>query len=450
MGNLSQAELQEWIDRSTRLFVKKLSINDRSWADDSSKHQNGFYVPDEVRASGFFPELMNKNTAKPHILMAEIDTFWPATGESKNSRLRHFSNKGKEMHLTRVPKSEFSGLTRASLLVAGRLRKPWNGARYWLTVIDSASELAELLESAIDLPSDRRYALFAPVRLTAPMDEIGKLIAELATHHQNGTLDEFISLAAKLPRPEVFAQRAQQEYLEDHGVNTLNPFELPCPGDAIMKISRDIEFRLYRDAELRHRAAEVIRIITSGGDDIVASVVRGFPELNAAFLSASQHRKSRAGRSFEHHVSRLLQDGGIVFKAQMVTGGRRPDFVLPGVSLSGGRKRLPADGLVLSVKTTLRERWKQITSEQFGCPLFLATVDDRVSAQAIHDMEQQNICLVVPEILTKPRDSVYHGSSNVISFREFFDDQIKAMRPGLLSDRKARQIRSGSKGALLA
>lgn len=446
MGDLSQVELQEWIDRSNKLFVKKLSTNDQSWADDSSKHQNGFYVPDEVRTSGFFPELRNENAAKRHILMAEIDTFWPATGESKNSRLRHFSNKGTEMHLTRVPKSEFVGRTPASLLVAGSLKKPRNGARYWLTVIDSASELAELLESAIDLPSDDRYALFAPLRLTAPQDEIEKLIVELATRHRDGTLDEFISFAGTLPRPEVFANRAQQEYLDGHGYAALDPFEIPCPGDAIMKISRDIEFRLYRDAELRHRAAEVIRIISSGGDDIVASVVRGFPKLNAVFLSASQHRKSRAGRSFEHHVSRLLKDGGIAFEAQTVTGGRRPDFVLPGICMSEERMRLPPDALVLSVKTTLRERWKQITLERFGCPLFLATVDDRVSAQAIEEMKQQNICLVVPEILTKPRNAVYRGKSNVISFREFFDDQIKAMRPGLLTGGKAKRGRSAPKG----
>lgn len=33
------------------------------------------------------------------------------------------------------------------------------------------------------------------------------------------------------------------------------------------------------------------------GADIVSSVVRGFPDLDATFLSTSQHRKSRAGRT---------------------------------------------------------------------------------------------------------------------------------------------------------
>lgn len=44
-------------------------------------------------------------------------------------------------------------------------------------------------------------------------------------------------------------------------------------------------------------AAESIRIITNGGTDIVSSVVRGFPDFDATFLSASRHRKSRSGRS---------------------------------------------------------------------------------------------------------------------------------------------------------
>jgi hypothetical protein len=339
------------------------------------------------------------------------------------------------MHLTRVPESEFAGLTPASLVIAGKLKRPNDAAGYWIAVIDSATEEAELLESAFDLPADFRFGLFAPVRLTAPADELQALIAELATCHRNGNLDAFIRSAARLPRPEELARRAQQSYLQQHQLNRLDPYEIGCPGDAIMKISRDIEFKLYKHAELRHRAAEVIRIISSGGTDIVSAVVRGFPELDATFLSASQYRKSRAGRSFEQHISQLLREGGVSFEEQAVTGGRRPDFVLPGLHSLRSRRRAEADALILSAKTTLRERWKQITLERFGCPLFLATVDDRVSLQAIRDMKHQNICLVVPESLKRAKESVYRDKENVITFREFFDEQIERRRPALLSGR---------------
>lgn len=52
------------------------------------------------------------------------------------------------------------------------------------------------------------------------------------------------------------------------------------------------------------------------------------------------------------------------------------------------------EALLLSAKTTLRERWKQVAMEKFNSALFLATVDDRVSAAAIDDMSTQGIHLV--------------------------------------------------------
>jgi len=58
------------------------------------------------------------------------------------------------------------------------------------------------------------------------------------------------------------AAEAQRVFLEKHQLGDLNPYEMPNPGDAIMKISRDIEYSLYKRAERRYRAAEVIRIIT--------------------------------------------------------------------------------------------------------------------------------------------------------------------------------------------
>lgn len=221
-----------------------------------------------------------------------------------------------------------------------------------------------------------------------------------------------------------------QIFLQQHSLSALNPYELSSPGDAVMEISRDIEYTLYKIAEQRHRAAEVIQIITKGGTDIIASVVRGYPELNATFLSASQVRKSRAGRSFEHHIARLLRDGQIIFQEQAITGGRRPDFVLPNVKTLKAKIRTYDEALILSLKTTLRERWKQVPMEKFNCALFLATVDDRVSADAIEDMRSLGVHLLVPESLKKSKETCYSNKSNVITFRDFFDEEILTKRPG--------------------
>jgi EcoRII C terminal. len=196
-----------------------------------------------------------------------------------------------------------------------------------------------------------------------------------------------------------------------------------------MRISRDIEYALYKHAELRQRAAQAAGVLLRGQDP-VAALVRGFGQLDGLFLSAAQTRKSRAGRSFEQHVQRLLIDGRVRHQAQAVLGGRRPDFVLPDVAtLNRAQDR---DTLILSLKTTLRERWKQLGLERLHAPVFLATVDDRVSAEAIADMARNAIVLVVPESLKASKEACYENVAEVITFRDFFQDQIRARRPALL------------------
>jgi hypothetical protein len=425
------SDIQQWIGKSQLLLIKKLSRNDCGWADGPQNgHQNGVYIPRPIRESDFFPLLKNTNPQKPHIFEAQLKTLWPATGEIKASNLKHYSNKGPEMHFTGVPKDEFSGLTPASLLIGGILREPIRNASHWFMVVDSAMEEVELIEAMFDLGADFHYGLFDPAdALKIQKDETDQLIDELSHALNTGSLAAFIASVSKMPAPEMLAAEAQRVFLQQNHLGNLSPYEMETPGDAIMKISRDIEYSLYKRAERRYRAAEVIRIITSGGLDIVSSVVRSFPDLDATFLSASQHRKSRAGRSFEQHIARLLRDGRIAFDEQAVTGGRRPDFVLPSLVVLKAEKRTFEEAMVLSAKTTLRERWKQVTMERFNCAIFLATVDDRVSADAIEDMRSQSIHLVVPESLKKSKETCYKEKTNVITFREFFDEEIASKRP---------------------
>jgi hypothetical protein len=420
-------ELTQLIRETKRVFVKKLSRNDCSWADTSTHHQSGVYVPKEIQ--DFFPKLTNSNKAKPHIFEATIRTVWVGTGETRDSKLKHYSNKGAELHMTRIPKDQFTELTPASLLVGGALPACEDGLScYWFAVLDAASDEAELFESMFSLDADFHHGVLNPADFLAlAKDDLELLVDEVTRAYRDGKLPEFLTAAGKLPSPEVMAGRAQAIFLQRAGVLSLNPYALPNPGDAVMRISRDIEFDLYKKEERRHRAAQVLDILLSEGadrgpDQLVSAVVRGFARLDAAFLSASQYRKSRAGRSFEHHIARMLRDGNVRFEAQSVTGGRRPDFVLPSLEVLRRKQRAQLDALVLSAKTTLRERWKQVALEKFDCDLFLATVDDRVSAAAIADMEARGIVLVVPESLKNSSETFYGGSSNVITFADFFNE----------------------------
>jgi hypothetical protein len=154
---------------------------------------------------------------------------------------------------------------------------------------------------------------------------------------------------------------------------------------------------------------------------IIHALVDRLPEIDRYMLSAGQQRKARAGVSFEHHIERMLLDGKVPFGKQVVIQARkRPDFVLPSFAHLAKPRKGKDRGLILSAKTTLRERWKQVEREMHGCELFLGTVDENIAANAIEEMESMGIILVVPEHLKKSKETEYERHSNVLSFKTFF------------------------------
>lgn len=429
--------MESFVNRSGKLFLKKLSRNDASWANEGGGHQYGFYVPRAVRESGFFPELHAREDI-PHILEADCPSFWPQTGEVRSdSGIKYYSNKGSECHFTRIPAELFAGLNPASWLLGGTLEEPEGNAYHWFMVIDSASTEAEMLESRLDIQANFHFDLLDPSKFkrasAIESDEAADLISEIDAAIRTGTIETLVAKYSKLPDPPVLADEARLDFLRSVRSKTFNPWDIKKPGDALMRVSRDIEFSIYRRHELRMRAVEVARVLAQH-DRSATAAVRGFASLNSIFLSASQQRKSRAGKSFETHLAAMLKAGGVRFEAQAILGQRRPDFVLPDqATVALDTQRRHEDAAILSAKTTLRERWKQITHERFNCAIFLATVDDRVSKEALADLQKAEITLVVPESLKmKTNESLYYHDTNVISFRQFFDEELARKRPTLL------------------
>ena len=420
-------EIVRWIGQSQSIFLKKLARNDSSWADDSRKHQSGFFIPVDIAKSGFFPPLKNTNPGKPHILDVKYPTLWPATGEIKNSSIKHYSNKGAEYHHTGVPRDQFAALTPASLLISGKLTDPNGAASHWFMVIDSASEEAEIVENAFGLTADFHSGLFRPDDIRKGLSAAELLLEDIERALADGTIERLIA-QHQLPSSATLAARAQSEWLRENGLDALNPYRMACPGDVVMRISRDIEFSIYRVHEMRLRAAQVAHLLTRAGGSPIRNMVLEFARLDALFLSASQTRKSRAGRSFEHHLQRLFRDGRVKHEEQVVLGGRRPDFILPDV----GTLNRKGDAVIVSLKTSLRERWKQVGMERFGRALFLATVDDRVSGDVLTELNRHKISLLVPESLKKSKETEYGKHGHVITFRQFFDHEIMKKRPALI------------------
>ena len=436
--------LLQLLHDARQIFIKKLSNNDRDWARYSNKHQAGAYIPVEQRDSGFFPPMLVKERTDgkiDEIREVRIKASWPQVGEeAKVSRLVNYRSKGEETHLTGLPKSAFASLSPGSFLVIGRI-EAGRDIQYRCLTVDSESDDALVLGDALSLPADFQAIIKFPEqereRLHAKLLDFTDLV--LAAW-QRGEIRQFADQRAAMPGTAALAGMARDEYFNAHGLNDLNPFLLECPGDAVREISRIRELAIFREYQLRSTAIALVILVAGEvpGAVSIGTIIRrlidSVRDIDALMLSASQQRRSRAGYSFEHHIEAMLLAGGVPFEKQVVMEARkRPDFVLPSLKYLRRSAEGLEPGLILSAKTTLRERWKQVEREMGSNDLFLATVDETIASNAIEDMAGMGITLVVPETL-KAKDSIaakaaeYRGHKNVLSFHEFFHDVLRGRR----------------------
>ncbi len=423
--------------KADRILIKKLSNNDRDWARFPNKKQNGVYIPHERRDGGFFPvlEVMERDDPEDdEIRERYFTTLWPqAEGRDaeKQSRLVHYTSKGQETHMTRLPKSVFSELLPASFLVAGRIGRGGETAYECLT-IDSASDEAALLADLFDIDPDFLIGEFDPAELKQQERErVLDFADQVIAAWLKGEIELFARSNAAMPDTASLALLARQAFLDKYEIKDINPFDMERPGDALREISRSIEWDLFREFQRKERSVQLVRSAlgdeprTVDAPDVIRRLIDQLPAIDRLMLSASQQRKSRAGYSYEHHIEAMLGDGKIPFEKQVIIDAKkRPDFVLPSLKFIDSGKPGSETGLILSAKTTLRERWKQVEREKGHRNLYLTTVDENIAANVIEDMASFGVHLVIPESLRKSKESEYEGHDNVLSFREFCDKKL--------------------------
>ncbi len=347
---------------------------------------------------------------------------------------RRFTNKASEAHFTVPPKAAFENIGPASFVVLGRKRDR-AGLFFDCLTVDSGSVAYEAVERQFEvLPSFLVGVFEPPKKDSVPesiADELDLLIDEFVAAAHDGRLPQLIKQYRKIPDGSFITAQAQSQWLAADPQRSFNPFVLSHPGNVLRQLTTEVEFTIYRSHELRFRAAQALEIIFRGGvapttTQIVQRIVRHFIPLYQVMLDASQQRRTRVGAGFESHIRKMLQTGDIPYEEQAVVSTRRPDFVLPNKSLYVKKS---ADALVLAAKTTLRERWKQVPMEQRNCTVFLATMDEKVTLSAVKEMANLQITLVVPESFKSKGTIIeYAKESNVLTFKQFFSDEIAVRR----------------------
>ena len=109
-------------------------------------------------------------------------------------------------------------------------------------------------------------------------------------------------------------------------------------------------------------------------------------------------RKSRAGKSLEHHLATIFTAAQLEYEEQTVTeDNKKPDFLFPGGE-AYHNLLFPTDKLVfLGAKTTCKDRWRQVLNEANRIETkYLFTLQQGISKNQLREMKHEHLKLVVP------------------------------------------------------
>ena len=157
--------------------------------------------------------------------------------------------------------------------------------------------------------------------------------------------------------------------------------------DASLMRAAEAEFALFRAVEQRVCQAEIGRPFATI-DEFIQTAGR-----------LMNRRKARAGRSLENHVEQLLRAAGIPHEMRPDIDGK-PDVVVPSAAAYFDDS-YPVDRLViLGVKTTCKDRWRQVLNEGRRVPQkHILTMQQGISLAQLAEMHAAGVTLVVPEPL---------------------------------------------------
>ncbi|MCD8014610.1 MAG: type II restriction endonuclease [Lachnospiraceae bacterium] len=231
----------------------------------------------------------------------------------------------------------------------------------------------------------------SPAETNRPI-EINRINPEI---HEKRAIDHFISgLGGEFPSSSEMSRAAR---IIQYDVFLNRPLAIKDP-DAILLKWTEEEYRLFRAIE------------HSKYGDIVA---RGFQSMDDFLALANQvlnRRKSRAGKSLEHHLAAIFDENKIQYTAQAVTeGNKKPDFLFPSEAAYHDMTFSVDKLCTLAAKTTCKDRWRQILNEADRLRdenKYLCTMQQGISAAQMDEMQAEKVILVVPKdyIAAYPKD----------------------------------------------
>ncbi len=138
-------------------------------------------------------------------------------------------------------------------------------------------------------------------------------------------------------------------------------------------------------------------------NDRYSELIRNpFPSIEVLIKSANtilNRRKSRAGKSLEHHLEEIFKIAKLTFQTQVTTeNNKKPDFLFPNIEAYNNPSFDEQKLIFLASKTTCKDRWRQILNEADRIKTkHLFTLQQGISKNQLEEMKQYNVQLVIPK-----------------------------------------------------
>lgn len=370
------ATITDWLDEvlsdTYRIIAKRLSSNDTQ-ANDA--HQAGPYIPKSI-IFDLFPSLKTNQTPNPRVFRKAVIDSHLASASMRNLSIIWYNQKTRdEARITRwggqtSPLLEPENTGALVIFAFPKEEFEQKQIKIWVCEHETEDDLAEERLGVVDPGSF----------VTWPSQQF---------HLWDQRKDSGCVLSENSMQLEWL-----EEFPSTHLIHQMSLDFKPMSGanvDVRLLKRRECEFQVFNSIEhfcLKNRI------------DAGFASVESFFDCAQTFL---QRRKARSGRSFELQFESILGEEcfkkDVDFSSQAVTEGKsRPDFIFPSISAYHDIS-FPVNKLtVLGLKTTCRDRWRQILTEANRQPIkHLLTLQEGVSETQFAEMRKNNVMLVVPE-----------------------------------------------------
>ncbi len=197
-------------------------------------------------------------------------------------------------------------------------------------------------------------------------------------------LQEFVDHFSTFPETRQMAQGARDCFNKAYQLTDLN---LKTDPDKVLLNWVDTEYRLFKYMEEKVYAGAMAKPFGN---------IDSFVQMANEVLN---RRKSRAGKSLEHHLADIFTKNELVFEEQAITEDKKkPDFLFPNAECYHNMQ-FPADELImLGAKTTCKDRWRQVLTEADRVDIkYLFTLQQGISKNQLREMHDSHLTLVVPQ-----------------------------------------------------